>query len=145
MTIFHIYTDGACRGNPGPGGWGVYCENDQKKLCGYEQNTTNNRMELLAIIRAFDLIDETKNVYKIYTDSQYVYKGITQWRNNWKAKNWTNSKKKNIKNIDLWKVVDLLVDQHPTTSYEWVKGHNGNVGNEQADKLATSVLSLQTL
>ena len=88
-------------------------------------------MELQAVIRAFDLIHENQNSYKILTDSQYVYKGIMQWRHTWKAQNWTNSKKKVIENIDLWKTLDSLIDNHPTTSYEWIKGHNGNVGNER--------------
>jgi ribonuclease HI len=134
-----IYTDGACRGNPGPGGWGVYSETDQKEICGFEQNTTNNRMELQAVIRAFDLLyDYQKGCHKIYTDSQYVYKGITQWRHTWKANNWTNSKKKKIENMDLWRQLDLLVEAYPNTTYEWVRAHNGNEGNERADKLATA-------
>lgn len=135
--MIQIFTDGACRNNPGPGGWGVYCETDQRELTGSESHTTNNRMELYAVIRAFDLIDDDTEQYTIYTDSQYVYNGIMKWRQNWKAKNWCNSKKKVIENIDLWKQLDLLVDSHLNTMYEWVRGHNGTHGNVQADRLAT--------
>jgi len=145
--MIHIYTDGACRGNPGPGGWGVYCENDHRELRGSSVKTTNNRMELQAVIRAFDLIEkataedgENKYKYTIYTDSQYVYKGIVTWRQMWKANNWRNSKKKVVENIDLWKELDVLVDSHPNTTYQWVKGHNGTHGNVQADRLATSTI-----
>lgn len=142
MIQFDIYTDGACQHNPGPGGWGVYCETDRRQLCGHVKNTTNNRMELQAMIRAFDLIEPNADaVYRIYTDSQYVYKGITEWRIKWKANDWKNTKNKTIENLDMWKELDQLVEKHPTTSYAWVRGHNGNYGNEQADLLATSVLS----
>jgi ribonuclease HI len=131
-----IYTDGACRGNPGPGGWGVWLKSEdrQKELYGGQQETTNNRMELTAAIRGLQALKGDCNVI-LYTDSKYVCQGITEWIANWKQRGWKTAAKKPVKNVDLWRVLDAVV-----TSYEidwrWVKGHSGDPGNERADELA---------
>ena len=131
-----IYTDGACKGNPGVGGWGAILEykDINKKIYGYDENTTNNRMELTAAIRALDVLKEKSKVI-IYTDSKYVLNGITIWIDGWKKNNWKNSNKKEVKNIDLWKLIDKLNSFH-SVEWNWVKGHSGNTGNEMADELA---------
>ena len=131
-----IYTDGACKGNPGIGGWGVFIqkENDQSDLHGFDLKTTNNRMELKAVIEGLKTINSKTNV-TIITDSQYVKNGISQWIFNWKKNGWKTSAKKPVKNIDLWKELDDLVENH-SVDWEWVKGHSGNPGNERADQLA---------
>ncbi len=131
-----IYTDGACKGNPGPGGWGAALKTGpyKKKLYGGELNTTNNRMELLAAIKALQFLIRPCEV-NVYTDSQYVRKGITEWIHGWKKKNWITSSKKPVKNEDLWKVLDAEVGRHKLT-WHWVKGHSGHPGNELADALA---------
>lgn len=131
-----IYTDGACKGNPGPGGWGAALKTGghKKKLYGGEPNTTNNRMELLAAIRALQFLTRPCEV-NIYTDSQYVRKGITEWIHGWKKKNWMTSSKTPVKNEDLWKMLDFEVSRHKLT-WHWVKGHSGHPGNELADALA---------
>lgn len=131
-----IYTDGACKGNPGPGGWGAALKTGghKKKLYGGEPNTTNNRMELLAAIRALQFLTRPCEV-NIYTDSQYVRKGITEWIHGWKKKNWMTSSKTPVKNEDLWKMLDSEVSRHKLT-WHWVKGHSGHPGNELADALA---------
>ena len=131
-----IYTDGACKGNPGVGGWGAILEykDINKKIYGYDENTTNNRMELTAAIRALDALKEKSKVI-IYTDSKYVLNGITIWIDGWKKNNWKNSNKKEVKNIDLWKLIDKLNSFH-VVEWKWVKGHSGNTGNEMADELA---------
>lgn len=139
MTIIEFYTDGACQGNPGRGGWAFCCLDPILEKSGFEHYTTNNRMELVAVIRAFDEIKEDKQ-YILYTDSQYVYKGITEWRHSWKKKDWKNSKKKEIENIDLWKELDVLVETHINVEYQWIRGHDGNIGNERADKLANEAI-----
>ena len=131
-----IYTDGACRGNPGPGGWGavlMYGES-RKEIFGGEANTTNNRMELMAAIQALAAIKRTCAL-TLYTDSQYVRKGITEWIDNWKMRGWKTAAKKPVKNADLWRQLDEQVARH-SINWVWVKGHAGNQGNELADELA---------
>jgi len=136
MNEVVIYTDGACRGNPGPGGWGVWLRygEHEKEMCGGELDTTNNRMELMAAIQALEILKRPCEVH-LYTDSQYVRKGITEWMANWKARNWRTAAKKPVKNEDLWRRLDAAVAQHQV-SWHWVKGHSGDVGNEKADALA---------
>jgi len=137
MTDYvEIYTDGACKGNPGVGGWGAWLQykGEEKSIFGGEDNTTNNRMEMLAVIRSLELLKRPENV-KIYTDSSYVQKGMTEWLTAWKAKGWRTSTKKEVKNSDLWKQLDALANEHKI-EWIWVKGHDGNVGNERADDLA---------
>ena len=131
-----IYTDGACKGNPGPGGWGaLLCYGTtEKELCGGERLTTNNRMELLAVIRALESL-KRRCVIKLYTDSQYVLKGISEWIIGWKKRGWKTADKKPVKNEDLWRELDLLAAQHDI-DWIWVKGHAGHDGNERADALA---------
>ena len=135
-----IYTDGACSGNPGKGGWGVLIqENDnEKKLSGSELNTTNNRMELTAVIRALEHYDEAKEI-EVFTDSKYVMHGITEWIKNWKSNHWKTSQKKDVKNKDLWVLLDSVSAKHDI-KWSWVKGHAGDYGNEIADKLATQAI-----
>ena len=136
MKKVEIFTDGACRGNPGPGGWGVLLRygDREKRLHGGEQNTTNNRMELTAAIAGLQALKETCDV-DLTTDSQYVRQGINEWIHNWKQKNWKTASKKPVKNIDLWKQLDSLVEKHSIT-WHWVKGHSGHPENEIADQLA---------
>ena len=131
-----IYTDGACRGNPGPGGWGAVLQYGEtsKEIFGGEFETTNNRMELMAAIKSLESLTRNCEV-TLYTDSQYVRKGITEWIVNWKKRNWKTAAKKPVKNADLWKLLDTQVDRH-TINWVWVKGHAGNAGNELADALA---------
>lgn len=131
-----IYTDGACRGNPGPGGWGallIYGEKE-KSFWGGEKDTTNNRMELTAAIKGLDSLKRHCKVM-LMTDSSYVKNGITEWIKNWKASGWKNSNKKPVKNIDLWKQLDELSGQHEI-EWKWIKGHSGHKYNEIADDLA---------
>ena len=134
--ITQIYTDGGCRGNPGPGGWGVVLQagSAEKELWGGEANTTNNRMELTAVIRALEALTRPASV-QIHTDSQYVQKGISQWIHNWKRNGWKTADKKPVKNADLWQELDRISQQHRIT-WLWVKGHAGHPGNERADTLA---------
>ena len=135
-NIVRIYTDGSCSGNPGPGGWGVLLlwNDHEKELYGGEAETTNNRMELLAAIKGLQAV--TKNVpIELYTDSTYVQKGITEWMEGWKAKNWKTAAKKPVKNKDLWQELDAVVSQK-NVSFHWVKGHAGHPENERADTLA---------
>ena len=134
--IVEIYADGACKGNPGPGGWGAWLQFDgkEKSLFGGEQMSTNNRMELTAVIRALEALKRPCDV-KIYTDSVYVQKGISEWIVGWKARQWRTADKKPVKNDDLWKTLDGLASQHQI-QWIWVKGHAGNAGNERADALA---------
>jgi ribonuclease HI len=131
-----IYTDGACKGNPGPGGWGAWMlyNGKEKTLYGGEALTTNNRMELTAVFRALEALKRPCNI-KLYTDSSYVQKGITEWIIGWKARSWRTADKKPVKNDDLWKTLDVLANQHKI-EWIWVRGHNGNDGNERADSLA---------
>ena len=135
-----IYTDGACSGNPGKGGWGALIqENDnEKKLSGSELNTTNNRMELTAVIKALEHYDEAREI-EVFTDSKYVMQGITEWIKNWKSNHWKTSQKKDVKNKDLWVLLDSVSAKHDI-KWSWVKGHAGDYGNEIADKLATQAI-----
>ncbi|WHI47803.1 ribonuclease HI [Microbulbifer sp. JMSA004] len=136
MKQITIYTDGACRGNPGPGGWGallVYGERE-KELFGGEAHTTNNRMELLAAIKALEALKQPCKI-DLHTDSQYLRQGITGWINNWKKNGWKTASKKPVKNADLWRQLDESVAQHEV-QWHWVKGHAGHPGNERADQLA---------
>jgi len=138
---FKIYTDGACSGNPGPGGWGAVIfdkDNNQKNISGNEKNTTNNRMELLAAIMALKKIKSKSDVV-IYTDSIYVKNGITEWVVNWKKNGWKNSNKKPVKNKDLWIKLDELCKKN-NVSWKWVKGHSTNKYNNLADELATQAI-----
>lgn len=132
----HIFTDGGCRGNPGPGGWGVLLQagDVEKEIWGGETETTNNRMELTAVIRALEALKRRASV-QIHTDSQYVHKGISQWIHNWKRNGWRTADKKPVKNADLWQQLDTLTGGHDI-KWNWVKGHAGHPGNERADRLA---------
>ena len=137
-NILTIYTDGACSGNPGPGGWGVLLQygDKEKTLKGGDPSTTNNRMEMTAAIKAIEAINETyTGEIILWTDSTYVMKGITEWIHGWKKKNWIKSDKKPVINSDLWKVLDNLNSQK-NIQWNWVKGHAGVEGNERADELA---------
>ena len=136
MKTVNIYTDGACRGNPGVGGWGVLIEyeNHNKEMFGGEKNTTNNQMELMAAIQGLKALSE-KWIVNLTTDSKYVMDGINSWIINWKKNNWKNSQKQNVKNKDLWIQLDKLNSQHDVKWY-WVKGHSGHPQNELADQLA---------
>lgn len=131
-----IHADGACKGNPGPGGWGAWLASGgrEKELCGGEPLTTNNRMEMTAVIRALEQLKRPCKV-KVYTDSAYVQKGMTEWLQGWKARGWRTADKKPVKNDDLWKQLDSLTSQHDI-KWVWVKGHAGHAGNERADALA---------
>jgi ribonuclease HI len=136
--VVEIYTDGACKGNPGAGGWGAWFHYNghEKSIFGGEENTTNNRMEMTAVIKALETLKRSSKV-KLYTDSSYVQKGMTEWLVGWKAKNWRTAAKKAVKNDDLWKQLDELASQHQI-EWLWVRGHDGNMGNERADALANA-------
>jgi ribonuclease HI len=135
-TEITLYTDGACRGNPGPGGWGVVLEygSARKTLHGGERATTNNRMELTAVIRGLQALTRPCRV-RVVTDSKYVIQGITEWLPNWKQRGWRTAAKKPVLNVELWQQLDELVAGH-TVEWQWVKGHSGHPGNELADQLA---------
>ena len=138
---YKIYTDGACTGNPGPGGWGavIFDQDDkQRNISGSENNTTNNRMELLAAIMSLKKIKSNSEVI-IFTDSTYVKNGITEWMKNWKKNGWKNSNKKPVKNKDLWVKLDKLCEAN-NVSWKWVKGHSTNEFNNLADELATKAI-----
>jgi ribonuclease HI len=138
LTEVQIYTDGACKGNPGPGGWGAWLKSGstEKELFGGELNTTNNRMELTAVIEGLAALKRPCNV-TLYLDSQYVRQGITEWIRGWKAKGWITSTKQPVKNVELWKRLDELVEKSGhRIDWRWVKGHSGDPGNERADMLA---------
>ncbi|MDQ6952898.1 MAG: ribonuclease HI [Mariprofundaceae bacterium] len=130
------YTDGACSGNPGPGGWGVWLRygEHEKELCGGEKHTTNQRMELRAAIEALKALKKPSHI-TIYSDSKYVIQGITEWISGWKKRGWKNAAKKPVVSQDLWETLDALNHIH-TVDWQWVKGHAGNEGNEKADELA---------
>ncbi len=134
--MIEIYTDGACKGNPGPGGWGALLISGphKKKIYGGEKDTTNNRMELLAAIRALEALKKPSEV-NIHTDSQYLRKGMLEWMSGWKRNGWRTSAKKPVKNVELWQALDSLVQTHKVNWF-WVKGHSGHPGNEMADELA---------
>ena len=142
MTIsskfdYIIYTDGACLGNPGPGGWAAVIfdkEGEKKILKGNEESTTNNRMELIATIKAIEIIEYKSNI-KIYTDSKYVIDGINSWIINWKKNNWKTSSKEPVKNVKLWQKLDYVSSKHEI-DWEWIKGHSGHTLNEEVDELA---------
>jgi ribonuclease HI len=131
-----VYTDGACKGNPGPGGWGAWLKSDahEKELWGGEKLTTNNRMELTAVIEALAALKRTSSV-ALHTDSEYVRQGITTWIHGWKRRGWKTADNKPVKNIDLWQRLDALAALH-RIEWHWVKGHAGDPGNERADALA---------
>jgi len=134
--IVDVFADGACKGNPGPGGWGVLLRagGRETEMFGGEAQTTNNRMELTAVIEGLRSLKEHSKV-RVYTDSQYVQKGISEWIHNWKRRGWMTSDKKPVKNVDLWKALDEVAQAHQV-SWHWVKGHAGHPENERADALA---------
>ena len=138
--MIEIYTDGACRGNPGPGGWGalLIMGEIEKELNGAEGLTTNNRMELTAVIRALEALKRPVQA-RIYTDSEYVRRGITEWVHNWKQRGWRTADKKPVKNQDLWQQLDELVARHQL-EWHWVRGHSGVPGNERVDQLANAAI-----
>jgi ribonuclease HI len=140
MSIVEIYTDGACRGNPGPGGWAALLSfgGIEKELAGAEVLTTNNRMELTAVIRALEALKKPSEV-RVFTDSEYVRKGITEWVKGWKARGWKTSDRKPVKNQDLWERLDELAAGHQI-QWQWVKGHSGVPGNERVDRLANEAI-----
>jgi ribonuclease HI len=144
MSQFWVeaFTDGACRGNPGPGGWGVLLryKDKEKQLYGGEAHTTNNRMELLAAIIALETLTRPCHV-RLTTDSQYVNKGITEWITQWKQRGWKKSNKEPVKNEDLWQRLDRVTQQHQV-EWLWIKGHNGHLENEIADQLANQGIEL---
>ncbi len=136
MDKVEIYTDGACKGNPGPGGWGAWllADGNEKEMYGGELNTTNNRMELTAVIEALGALTRPCEVI-VHTDSQYVQKGISEWIQGWKARGWKTAARAPVKNVDLWQALDAAQSQH-RIEWRWIKGHAGHAGNERADALA---------
>ncbi len=136
MDKIEIFTDGACKGNPGKGGWGalLVAGENEKELFGGENNTTNNRMELKAVIEALTALSRPCEVI-VHTDSQYVQKGISEWIHGWKARGWKTAAREPVKNVDLWQALDAAQARH-TIQWRWVRGHNGHAGNERADALA---------
>jgi ribonuclease HI len=140
MSIVEIYTDGACRGNPGPGGWGALLTigEHQRELSGAEPLTTNNRMELTAVIRALEALKRPTEA-RVFTDSEYVRRGITEWVKSWKARGWKTADRKPVKNQDLWERLDALAAGHKI-EWRWVKGHSGVPGNERVDQLANEAI-----
>lgn len=140
MKTVEIFSDGACRGNPGPGGWGVLLRygKNERSLCGAEQDTTNNRMELTAALEGLKSLKEPCSVI-LTTDSQYLRKGITEWIISWKAKGWKTSARQPVKNQDLWQAIDEIAQQH-NIEWRWVKGHTGHRENEIADQLANQAI-----
>ncbi len=139
-SIVEIYTDGACSGNPGPGGWGVVMRwnGHEKELSGHDDETTNNRMELTAVIKALEALKRPSTV-EVHTDSKYVQQGVNEWLAGWKARGWKTAAKKPVKNQDLWQALDAAMKDHDITFY-WVKGHAGHPENERADSLATAAI-----
>jgi len=143
-VVITVYTDGACSGNPGPGGWGVYFESSGETHSGGEDSTTNNRMELTAAIVALEKTAPHVDL-TVFTDSQYVKKGITEWSPKWKANGWKTASGGVVKNQDLWKQLSDACESHTgTLSWEWVKGHSGDAGNARADELAVSAMKSKT-
>jgi ribonuclease HI len=140
MSMVDIYTDGACRGNPGPGGWAAILMSGgrERELSGAETATTNNRMELLAVINALAALKRRVQA-RVYTDSQYVRLGMTEWLAGWKARGWRTADRKPVKNQDLWERLDELAASHEV-EWHWVKGHSGNPGNERCDALANAAI-----
>ena len=141
MNKIIIYTDGGCRGNPGIGGWGVWLRygDHDKKLKGSEKDTTNNRMELTAAIKALEAIKSSTIDIDLYTDSKYVMSGINEWIKGWKLRAWKTANKKPVKNLDLWQQLDKANEKH-NVHWHWVKGHSGDEGNEMADFLANQAM-----
>jgi len=139
MSI-EIYTDGACSGNPGPGGWGAILKwnGHEKELSGGEPETTNNRMEMMAVIQALGALKKRSDV-TLYTDSKYVLQGATEWLEGWKARGWRSASKKPVKNQDLWEQIDSAIQAH-NVKFIWVKGHSGHEFNERVDKLAVAAI-----
>jgi ribonuclease HI len=139
-SVIEIFTDGACRGNPGPGGWGALlrCNGHEQTLNGGELATTNNRMELMAVIKALESLQESSHVV-ITTDSLYVLKGVTEWMVGWKKRGWLTSSKQPVKNIDLWQRLDGIIHKHHL-KWQWIKGHSGHPENELADQLANQAV-----
>ena len=137
-----IYTDGACSGNPGPGGWGsvLMYKGHRRELSGGETDTTNNRMEMMAVIKALETLKRPCNI-TLHTDSTYVMKGMTEWLEGWKKRNWRTAGKKPVKNVDLWQRLETAIDAHQV-KWVWVKGHSGVPENERADELATGAIPL---
>lgn len=140
MTKVDIYTDGACRGNPGPGGWGavLIAGINERELKGAEVETTNNRMELTAAIEALAALKRPCEV-RLFTDSQYVRKGITEWITQWRQRDWRTADRKPVKNVDLWQALSTQIERHKI-EWHWVKGHSGVPGNERADRLANEAI-----
>jgi len=140
MAKVEIFTDGGCRGNPGPGGWGALMRygKHEKEIYGYDKETTNNRMELMAAIRALEVLNRPSEV-SLTTDSNYVRQGITKWLEGWKKRGWKTAAKKPVKNKDLWQRLDEAVARH-NVEWHWVKGHSGHEGNERADELANRAM-----
>jgi|SRR3569833_6963 len=140
MRLVEVYTDGACRGNPGPGGWGALLTSGEhvKELSGADPLTTNNRMELTAVIRALEALKGPSRL-RIFTDSEYVRRGITEWVRSWKARGWKTADRKPVKNQDLWERLDTLAAGHQI-EWRWVKGHAGIPGNERVDRLANEAI-----
>lgn len=140
MTI-EIYTDGACSGNPGPGGWGAILRwnGHEKELSGGEGETTNNRMEMMAVIKGLEALKGDDKKITLYTDSKYVKQGVEEWLEGWKAKNWKTASKKPVKNQDLWEQIDSLISRFDV-EFIWVKGHSGHEFNERVDKLAVAAI-----
>jgi len=138
--VVEIYTDGACRGNPGAGGWAALLRRgkDEKEIHGAEPHTTNNRMELTAVIRALEALRRPVEV-RVYTDSEYVRRGVTEWLESWKARGWRTADKKPVKNQDLWERLDELIVPH-RIEWHWVRGHSGVEGNERVDRLANQAI-----
>lgn len=134
--LVDIYTDGACKGNPGPGGWGALMRyrDNEREIFGGEASTTNNRMELTAVIEALKALERPCRVV-VHTDSQYVQKGVSEWLRNWKARRWMTADRKPVKNVDLWQALDALLGGH-AIEWRWVRGHAGHPENERADALA---------
>ena len=141
VQLVDIYTDGACSGNPGSGGWGalLLCRGQRKELCGGEPDTTNNRMEITAAIMALEALKKPCKV-RLHTDSQYLRKGITQWIKSWQANAWRTSSREPVKNVDLWQRLQKALECHQV-EWLWVRGHSGNIGNERADALAREGLA----
>lgn len=139
-----MYTDGACRGNPGPGGWGVLMNyrDTEKTLNGFDPQTTNNRMELTAVIEGLQALKRSCDI-DLNTDSKYVLQGITEWIDKWKSNGWKTAAKKQVKNVDLWEKLEQQKDRHRIV-WRWVKGHSGNRGNEIADRLANQAIEIGT-
>jgi ribonuclease HI len=140
VSVVEIYTDGACRGNPGPGGWAATLQSGEhlRELSGAEADTTNNRMELTAVIRALEALKRPVKA-RVHTDSEYVRRGITEWLANWKKRDWRTADRKPVKNRDLWEQLDALAQRHEI-EWKWVPGHAGVPGNERVDRLATAAI-----